>query len=219
VLNVISVGLGRTGTGSLKVALEKLGFAPCYHLPDVIRDPERIAQWARVTSGDRADWDAIFSGYRATAFWPAAAFWREIVDHYPRARVILTVRDADGWYESARNTIFRTPVRARTRVGRLSLYMDTITNPALRPMRGMMRDAVWNRIFPGGVADRDHAVAGFERHNREVRLALPPERLLVYDIADGWVPLCAFLGLPVPALPFPRANDTAAFLRANGTVR
>jgi hypothetical protein len=214
VLKVISLGLGRTGTASLKAALDELGYAPCYHMPDVMNSARRIGQWTAAAEGRAVDWDEIFAGYRATVYWPAAAFWREILDHYPDAKVILTVRDPERWYESARSTIFRTAVIAATPPGRLLLYLSTLSNPKLRRMRRMVRAAVWYRLFDGRFADRRYAIAVFERHIHEVRAYLPAERLLVYRVADGWAPLCAFLGVPVPAEPFPNVNDTVTFQRS-----
>ena len=105
-LELIGAGLGRTGTLSLKAALERLGYAPCYHMIEVLTAPERGRHWlARTPTGAR-DWDAIFRGYRATVDWPAAAFWRELVDRYPDAKVLLSLRDADRWYDSVMNTIY-----------------------------------------------------------------------------------------------------------------
>jgi hypothetical protein len=211
---VIGLGLGRTGTASLKAALEELGYAPCYHMPDVINSSRRIGQWTAAAEGRAVDWDEIFGTCQATVYWPAAAFWREIVDHYPDAKVILTVRDPESWYESARSTIFRSALIAGTPLGRLLLGLSTLTNPKLRRMRRMVRVAVWDRVFDGRFADRRHAIAVFERYIHEVRAYLPAERLLVYRVADGWAPLCAFLGVPVPPLPFPRANDAVTFQRS-----
>lgn len=213
-VKVFCAGLGRTGTASLKAALDELGYAPCYHLPEVIADRRRIAQWQRAADGKAVDWDEIFAGYQAAVYWPAAAFWRDIVDHYPDAKVILTVREPEGWYDSARATIFRSALIASTPPGRSLLWLSTLTRPRLRRLRRMMRAAVWDRIFDGRLADRRHAIAAFERHARAVRAYVPAERLLVYRVADGWPPLCAFLGVPVPDVPFPAGNDTATFRRS-----
>jgi hypothetical protein len=117
-MDVICVGLGRTGTTSLKLALEELGFGPCYDVPDVIGDRGRIAQWLAAAEGRPVNWDEIFAGYRATVYWPAAAFWRELLEHHPDAKILLTVRDPQKWYDSAHRTIYRTMAIARTPSGR-----------------------------------------------------------------------------------------------------
>ncbi|MES2001731.1 MAG: sulfotransferase family protein [Pseudomonadota bacterium] len=194
-LSVIGAGLGRTGTMSLKLALERLGFGPCYHMVEVLDDPAgRSPQWEAAADGKPVDWDAIFKGYRSTVDWPGATFWREIVAAFPGAKVILTERDPEDWYRSIEQTIFsrRMPHDPK----------DPWARMTTKVVRGM---------FDGVVDDRDHAIAVFERHNRAVRKAIPADRLLVYEVSQGWEPLCAFLGVPVPDEPIPKTNSTAEF--------
>ncbi|MBG0826138.1 sulfotransferase family protein [Planomonospora sp. ID91781] len=207
-LQVIGAGLGRTGTSSLKVALERLGFDPCYHMYEVVGSVARIRQWIDVAEGRTRDWDEVLRGYRACVDFPAAAYWRELAAAHPAAKVILTERDPEAWYESARKTIFRLPL----------LLRHPLAGPVLRALPSGSRAAtfirmlsVLNRDRRDIGFDRDSAIRYFERHNAEVRRSLPPERLLVYRVEQGWEPLCAFLGVPVPAGPFPRANDSARF--------
>ncbi|MGH8218118.1 MAG: sulfotransferase family protein [Steroidobacteraceae bacterium] len=196
-LSVIGAGLGRTGTMSLKLALETLGFAPCHHMLDLILHPEGVAPWVRAASGGAVDWDEVFVGYRATTDWPACHFYKELTARYPRAQVILTVRDARRWYESTQATIFSDEV---------------LKSDEDRPMSEFIRSALLP-FFGGDLHDRERMVAAYERHNAEVRRAVPAERLLVYELADGWEPLCRFLGVPIPDQPFPRSNSTEDFLR------
>nr|WP_203863755.1 sulfotransferase family protein [Planobispora rosea] len=207
-MHVIGAGLGRTGTSSLKLALEKLGFAPCHHMFEVLGSKERMRRWTAVAQGGEPDWETVFRGYRACVDFPAAAYWRELAAHYPEAKVILTLRDPGAWFESARKTIFRLP----------RLMRHPVLGPLLRLLPRESRPAMFirmlgaiNRARRDIAFDRDSAIAYFERHNAEVRAAIPADRLLVYRVGEGWEPLCAFLGVPVPDEPFPRANDSESF--------
>ncbi len=198
-LKVIGSGLGRTGTTSLKTALTVLGFGPCQHMIDVIASPERMALWIDAGAG-RADWDAIFDGYRSTVDFPGAVYWRELAAHYPDAKVIHSVRDPDEWYESTQQTIFAPDRRA----GR------TFDDPSLRArFFGSFTDAIRGRLH-----DRDFLTGYFSRHTEQVAAGIAPGRLLIYQLGEGWEPLCRFLGVPVPDQPFPAANARSAWWRA-----
>ncbi len=199
-LSVIGAGFGRTGTRSLKAALEHLGLGPCYHMIEVVQNPRFADWWHRAADGAPVDWDRVFDGYRATVDWPACRFYRRLAAHYPDAKVILTVRDPEAWFESARNTIFHVMTRSP----------PTDDRSAERRI-GMARKIIIEQTFDGRIDDRDHAISVFERHNAEVRLTIDPDRLLVYDLAEGWPPLCRFLDLPVPNEPMPSVNSTAEF--------
>jgi hypothetical protein len=217
-MKVIGVGLGRTGTNSLKEAIERLGCAPCYHMFDVVEQPQRIRQWQAAVDG-AADWDQVFSGYESVVDFPAAVFWREITEHYPAAKVILTVRSPDAWYDSAAKTIFSKAISAQRRPlpGRAAVRLLTRLSPDFGAFTRMVTATVVERMFGGSVSDRDHAIEVFSQHIKEVISAIPADRLLVYDVADGWAPLCDFLGEPVPdGQPFPRGNDQASFHRDEG---
>jgi hypothetical protein len=215
-VKVIGAGFGRTGTASLKAALEQLGYAPCYHMSTVIQDPFRVRQWLETAEGHGPGWDVMFAGFQATLDWPAAAYWRELAEHFPAAKVILTVRDPEQWYDSVSATIFasalaeKRPLPARRRVIRW-LVAHRAPDFALYPR--MARATVMDRVFDGRVDDRAHAVMVFERHVAEVRAALPADRLLVLDVREGWPPLCTFLGLPIPGGPFPAVNERQAWAR------
>jgi len=199
-LQVIGAGFGRTGTLSLKLALEALGFGPCYHMLEVIRHPEQAAIWQRATRGEAVDWDALFAGYQSGVDWPLCAFWEPLAAHYPDARVILGERDPDSWFKSACDTIFQV--------------LDQAPEAAAggqASQGSMARELICARTFGGRHRDRDHAIAVYEAHRRRVIDGLPPERLLRFRAAEGWPPLCDFLGVPVPDVPYPRVNSTAEF--------
>jgi hypothetical protein len=199
-LDVIGAGFGRTGTLSLKNALEVLGFGPCHHMLDMFQHPSEIPLWKRAEQRQSADWDEIYAGYRSTVDWPGARFWRQLVAHYPAAKVILTVRDPKSWYESAYNSIYRA-----------MLPPDPGTDPVWTQMREVSDQVVWQGVFKGRFPDADYAMEVFEEHNEAVRREVPADRLLVFDIGEGWEPLCAFLGVPVPDESFPPLNDRAKF--------
>ncbi len=215
-MKVIGAGFGRTGTRALKAALERLGFAPCYHMSEVLERPSRIRQWLEIGEGRSPDWDQVFAGFQATLDWPAAAYWRELAEHYPEAKVILTVRDTQRWYDSVSATVFksalaeRKPLPLQRRVIRW-LVARRVPDFALYPR--MAKATIFDRVFGGRIDDREHVVRVFERHVAEVKSALAQDRLLVFDVREGWAPLCTFLAKPVPDEPFPLANERAAFER------
>jgi hypothetical protein len=190
-LKVVGVGLGRTGTLSLKVALEQLGFGPCYHMTEVMLNPQTApALWIRAADGD-PDWESIFNGYAATVDYPGCRYWRELARAYPDAKVLLSLRDPHKWFESTQATIFSP---------------QTIAMMSDSPIREFIEKNAWSD-FGDRIRDRDFMVDWFERHNAAVRAEIPTERLLVYDVSQGWGPLCDFLAVPVPSTPFPRINS------------
>lgn len=208
-LKVIGAGFGRTGTMTLKTALEQLGFGPCHHMVEVLENIDRQSPlWSRVVAKKPVEWDEIFAGYNSTVDWPGCHFWAELADRYPDAKVILTVRDPVKWYASMKETILATPV------SRLILLVLRIArHPMLFAQRIISRDT-----FRYDYSEAN-AIAVFERHNAEVRRRIPSERLLEFDVRQGWEPLCAFLDVPVPDTPFPRTNDREEFQRHAEKVR
>ncbi|MFC6886173.1 MULTISPECIES: sulfotransferase family protein [Actinomadura] len=192
-MEIIGAGMGRTGTLSLKHALERLGFGPCYHMVEIQREPERGWAWLDAARGEPVDWDEIFRGYRATVDFPGRSFWRELTAHYPQAKVLLSVRDPRRWYESA---------------------MATIYNPRNEPEPGPI-DRAWRLRFRHDFGceprDAERVIAGFRAHTEAVQRAVPADRLLTYEVGQGWEPLCAFLGVEVPDEPFPRLNERTTY--------
>jgi hypothetical protein len=205
-LALIGAGLGRTGTLSLKAALERLGYGPCYHMIEVLAAPERGWHWLEQTQSGSRDWDGIFHGYRATVDWPAAAFWRELVERYPDAKVLLSLRDADRWYDSVMNTIYPAMTQAPPEG----------VPEVLHEFHAMVYALIFERTFEGRLRDRAHAKRVFEDHNQAVIDAIPASRLLVYRPGDGWEPICRFLDAPLPDEDFPHLNDTAWYRARTG---
>jgi hypothetical protein len=198
-LKIVGAGFGRTGTLSLKTALEKLGFGPCYHMAEVFPRPDHIAMWHRLAFENAIDWDLVFRDFNSTVDWPSARWWREIAAHFPDAKVLLSVRDPEAWYKSMIDTIYQ-PMKSPVPDGVPEL---------VRLQNEMVRKSILSETFDNRFEDRSHALEVFKRHTQEVRDAIDPERLLVFDVREGWAPLCRFLEVPVPAEPFPRLNDTA----------
>lgn len=200
-LSVIGSGFGRTGTRSLKDALDLLGFGPCHHMEEVFPNPAQIDHWCAVARGEPVEWTAVFDGYGSQIDWPGAHVWRELAAAYPDAKVIHSVRPEESWWNSFNGTI-----------GKFLVVGDGIPLPPPVAMMGQAVDVmVGAQTFGGRAADKDHAIATYHAREAEVRAAIAPERLLVFDVAEGWEPLCAFLDVPVPDTPFPRTNDRDAF--------
>jgi hypothetical protein len=194
-LEVIGAGVGRTGTHSLKLALEHLLGAPCHHMLEILGDPAQVPAWIDAIEGRHADWRAMLSRYRALVDWPGAAFWPELSEAYPNALVLLSVRDPESWYRSASNTIFSA-----------FEYMPPEAGPWMDAVRKLLRDRFCDRFDdPAAMVD------AYLRHNDAVRAEVPAGRLLEWNLGDGWAPICERLGLPVPAEPFPVTNSTSEF--------
>jgi len=191
-LRVVGAGLGRTGTLSLKVALERLLGAPCYHMAEVFAHPEHVGAWHDAARGRMPDWRALFAGYGAAVDWPAAAFWPELSEAFPDALVLLSVREPEAWWRSASGTIFPS--------------IDRAGGEWREMVRAMMASRFTDRLD-----DREACLAAFERHNAEVRRRVPAHRLLEWRATDGWAPLCRALGVPEPDEPFPRVNTSEEF--------
>ncbi len=199
-LRLVGAGFGRTGTKSLKAALEILGFGPCHHMAEVRAHPEEQHFWIAASRGDLPNWDKVFANYDASVDWPSAYFWREIAAHFSDAKVLLSVRPAEEWFRSINATIYRS-----------------LTDPEMpapvqeRERKRAVFEIIFNKQFGGKLGDRDAAIQIFRDHIAEVQATIAPERLLTYDVAESWEPLCHFLGVAVPDEPFPFTNTTQDF--------
>jgi hypothetical protein len=208
-MKLIGVGLPRTGTLSQKIALEMLGFAPCYHMVNVLSDLDEAAQWRRALDGE-VSLGEILKDFEATVDWPGAYFYRELVDLYPDAKVLLSVRDGDAWARSMRDTIWGV-IYGDCLIRHMSDARRTV-DPQWDGYVNLMTE-MWRRsgLIRGAETTAEEMAAAMMRFNREVADAVPAERLLVWSVGDGWAPLCEFLEAPVPEAEFPRVNDTAQF--------
>ena len=213
-MKIIGAGFGRTGTTSLKAALETLGFGPSYRLTEVFEHPEHVAFWEAARRGEGVDWEGFFSGYGVAVDWPAFTFYGELVQAFPEAPVILTVRDPDRWYESVRSTIYEIrKLSAGPAPMRLAFASAGLFAPAVTGIARLADETLWEGTFDGRFQDKPYAIETFRRHNEDVKRRVPAERLLVYDVREGWEPLCDFLGVEAPDEPFPHLNDTREMRR------
>ena len=194
-IKVVGAGVGRTGTHSLKIALEQLFDAPCHHMLEILGDPSQAAAWIDAVEGRPVDWSAMLLPYGAIVDWPGASFWPELSQAYPDALVLLSVRDPEDWYRSASSTIF--------------LAFDRVP-PELAPWMVAVRKLFGDR-FSDRLDDPTAMMDAYVRHNDAVRHGVPSSRLLEWNLGDGWDPICERLGLPVPEEPFPVTNSTDEF--------
>jgi hypothetical protein len=192
---VVGAGVGRTGTHSLKLALEQLLGGPCHHMLEILGDPSQVPAWTDALQGRPVDWSAMLANYRSIVDWPGAAFWPELSAAFPDALVLLSVRSPESWYKSASNTIF--------------LAFDHMP-PELAPWMNEVRDMMGRR-FSNRFDDPTAMMDAFVRHNDAVRAGVPAGRLIEWTVGDGWEPICERLRLPAPAEPFPVTNTTGEF--------
>lgn len=190
-LQVIGAGLGRTGTFSLKFALEILGYDPCHHMTEVWANlSDQLPKWLGIVGGER-NWDDVFDGYSGAVDYPACTFWRELIVRYPEAKVILTTRNPESWFASVHETIFSPSMRNMLDAG---------------PVRTFMDGTVWGDLGEG-IDDPDFMTAYFNHWNAQVIASVPADKLLVFEAKDGWEPLCRFLDKPIPGIAYPRTNS------------
>jgi hypothetical protein len=194
-LEVIGTGFGRTGTDSMREALNILGFGPCHHMSEIIRDSEQQRLWRALVKGAAPDWERLFAGYGSCVDFPSCWYWRDLVRAWPEAKVVLTWRSPESWWESYSRTI--------------AAFASGDHDP-----ESLGVALVGNQVFGGRPQDRDHVLGVYERHVAAVKAEVPPDRLLVHAPGDGWEPLCAHLGVPVPDCPYPQRNSAAEFAAA-----
>lgn len=197
-LNVIGAGVGRTGTYSLKLALNELALGPCHHMEEVLINAQtQIPLWAAAADGD-PDWKTIYEGYESAVDWPTARFFRELSGVYPKAKFILTHRNPETWAQSFGETIYKLLEGADQAPDKMRAWLD------------MGQQVISQTGFPPGL-DKAGLQMAFTAHNDAVKAAIPASRLLVYQVKEGWKPLCSFLEVPVPDISFPRTNDRNEF--------
>ena len=214
-LKVIGAGFPRTGTTSLKTALELLGFGPCCHMWELMK-PEHAWRWpmlSRAVDGKPVHWPTVYRGFKATVDSPGCFFWRKLVRAFPEAKVILTVRDAYDWQLSQQRG---------SAVGFAQADRNRL-DPVMSSTIGRMDAAIareWGSSLerPPGMSAEQHTREQFLRHAEIVKSEIPPERLLVFQVTEGWGPLCRFLDVDEPSTPFPRDNDLGDFARRVSAV-
>jgi len=205
-LRVIGAGHGRTGTYSLKLALERLGFGPCYHMFICACDPASWAEWGRAYDGEQVDFEKLLGGYSSIVDDPGTQLYAPLAKRYPEAKVVLTTRGSKSWFDSTQATV-------------LSSDVQKLFAAAPKELNDLNRKMGWDGADPK-THDCQYMMRSFEAHNEAVRHSIQKERLLVYQVSQGWEPLCRFLDVPVPSEPFPRSNSTAEFreMLRTGTI-
>lgn len=211
-LKVIGTGMGRTGTMSLKVALEQLGFGKCYHMFELFQHPEDIVYFQKAERGEPVDWDKLFEGYRSAVDMPVNIYYKQLMSRYPEAKMIHTMRDAEAWYASAIGTIFWATKPSPGRM--LNVMVRMPFSQVLRKRFPVMQydGRMVDKEFGKNLHDKTEVIRRYNSYNDEVLNTIPKERLLLYDVKSGWEPLCAFLNVPVPSLAFPKANTREQFM-------
>ncbi|HWX45505.1 MAG TPA: sulfotransferase [Solirubrobacteraceae bacterium] len=210
-MKLIGAGLPRTGTLTQKLALEQLGLGPCYHWVNVLADLDQVALWNRALDGERP-WAEVFAGFESTVDWPGGYFYKELMEAYPEAKVLLSVRKPESWEPSFRETI--VGMCHGESLMRLLASARGEIDPKWRRYLDLVERMFWGPegTFKDGWAEPAQLIEQFERHNEEVKRTVPPKRLLVWQVTEGWEPLCEFLGVEVPAEPLPHENDRETFL-------
>lgn len=199
-LSVIGAGFGRTGTKSLKLALEHLGFGPCHHMDAVFEDPSQLAVWKAAANGEAIDWHKVFAGYKAAIDWPSTHYWRELAEIFPHAKILLSVRPTDRWWASFSKTI-KLLLQGR----------HSVPDAHIRSVLEMAYEIIAEQTFGGKMDDKSVVLSAYKRRIDEVRHSMPADRLLIFDVTEGWAPLCKFLDQPIPDIDFPRSNSRAEF--------
>lgn len=210
-IQVIGVGAGRTGTLSLKAALEELGYYKCYHMVELLQHPEHIQNWEQISEGKLVNCETLFAGYEAIVDFPGNCYYPYLLQVYPHAKLILTVRDPESWYDSTYNTVYKVKP---TPLQQLTMALQLPFSPRARQIVRIFQlaDRVWKEGFQGKFEDRAFATELYRQGVEQVKQAFPPEKLLVFQVQEGWEPLCRFLDRPIPAgKPFPHLNERASF--------
>ncbi|CAN5195076.1 sulfotransferase family protein [soil metagenome] len=211
-IKIIGAGLPRTGTNTLKASLEKLGYSKTYHMKELLDHPENLHYWLTLQKTGSTNWDELYNGYQATVDFPAYPWYKEHMNRYPEAKVILTVRPFEKWYTSLHSTIWQAG--PQTIGQKLSMISKLMFNSRLRSVIKCVKFAkssIFEKHLQGKFADKTFAEEVFNKHIEDVEASVPADKLLVYDVRDGWEPLCRFLNVPQPSEPLPHLNKKENF--------
>ena len=197
-MKLIGAGFGRSGTMSIKSALEQLGCGPCYHMKITLKRYHHMRFFMQAWAGRKVNWKKFFRRYNSVVDWPACAFYRELMNEFPDAKVLLNVREPESWYESMKETIFAI-------------------QPAFpwwfpRIVRTMHDEIIWSGSLKGVFENREKTLEVYRQYIEDVKSTVPADRLLVYNVNEGWKPLCDYLGIPVPeGKSYPYINERKSF--------
>ncbi len=217
-IQIIGTGQGRTGTNSLKLALEQIDFGKCYHMAELFQHPDDLAYFETAEKGEAVDWDKLFEGYHSAVDYPVVRYYKQLIAKYPDAKVIHTTRDAESWYNSAVKTILWASKPSFGRIVNLTVRLPF--SAALRKKFPILKfnGRLVDNVYGKNIHDKKTVIEKFNRFNEEVLDTVPKERMLIYDVKEGWEPLCSFLNVPVPATPFPKTNNMDEFIQRVGRL-
>lgn len=212
-LKVIGAGFGQTGTMSMKLALEQLGFGRTYHMWELFDAPQNVRYWDKLSRGEEVDMNPLFEGYQSIVDYPGCMYYKELGAQYPDAKVVLNVRDPHKWWKSSYDTVFNAEPSfgEKVKMG-FKLPFSAKLRGTLKVVKMNVR-TIYDGYFEGKRNDEEHAVKIFNQHVEDVKAHFPPERLLIFNVKEGWEPLCNFLGVPVPETEFPFVNSREQFPR------
>lgn len=211
-IKIIGAGFPRTGTNSLKRSLEMLGYEKTYHFKDLMNVPTNLPYWQELQATGNMKWDEIYDGYQASVDFPCYPWYKEHMARYPDAKVIMTVRSFESWYESMRKTIYVSG--PQTPIAKISLLSKMLFSARLRNLFKcikFVKNFLFNIQFEGKFDDKEFVRSVWEKHIAEVKAHVPSDKLLVFEVKDGWKPLCEFLGVPEPPEPLPHLNKKENF--------
>ena len=219
-LKIIGAGFGRTGTKSLQLALETLGYGKCYHMEELFRNPEGVEHWINAYNETPVNWNHLFKDYNSIVDFPGSMYYKELHTYYPDAKIILSVRDPESWYQSALKTIYAFDPGPAIKI-KLMLKMP-FSSKARNLFKAIQLNdkSIWKKFFEGKFDDKNYAINKFKMHIEAVKQAIPKNQLLIFEAKDGWKPLCEFLNKPIPETPFPSSNKGEDFHEwAKGIVK
>ncbi len=212
-LKILGTGMGRTGTHSLKIALEQLGFGKCYHMVELFQHPEDLKYFEQAENGKSVNWDELFKEYNSAVDYPVARYYKQIANYYPDAKIIHTIRDAESWYQSASDTIFWASKPSSGRILKMIVNLPFSRESRRRLPVLKFNGKMLEREFGKDLKDKKRVIQRFNDHNEEVINVISKERMLIFDPKSGWEPLCKFLNVPAPSTPFPKSNTKEEFIK------
>lgn len=198
-MKLIGAGFGRSGTMSLKAALEEIGYGPCYHMKITLFRYHHMHFFLKAWRGKKVNWKRFYRRYNAAVDWPTCSFYKELMQQFPDAKVLLNVRDPGKWYDSMYETIWA-----------IQPAFPWWIFPVVRIIH---KEIIWEGNLKGSFEDREKTMSVYKDWIEEVKKTVPPDRLLIYEVKEGWKPLCDFLNAPVPDKPFPHINERKSFRR------
>lgn len=204
-LKVIGTGLPRTGTASLKGALQLLGYQQTYHMDNLLNNPAMVKYWVELFDTGKTDFDVLFDGFTASTDFPGFFAYKALLKKYPESKFILTTRDLDSWYDSIHKTVFQAVT---------SFFAKETPTDSMRRVEGVFQlldRYLFGQFFNGTFTDKEKTLSIVKAYLQEVKQNIPDGQMLVYEISEGWEPLCDFLDLPVPDLEFPYKNKREDF--------